>query len=253
MNDYIDGDKFKDMCETRLGESLPDSKHILMYADSDKYFEAISFIAQNHNQNFTLVTHNGDKTIESVALPNNLKSWHTINLNFQHPRVFPIPIGLENTHWHPKKRGIMENGPTFESRLIKPFAQFNPATSPKHRLPILPLIARKSVDADVYPCENGINFELYIHNLRRYAFCLCPRGNGIDTHRIWESLYMGCIPIVKRHITHVFNQDLPILFIDDWREITSDFLNQTDKNVDTSLFGSELLTMSYWKDKIKNG
>ena len=147
----------------------------------------------------------------------------------------------------------MENGPTFESRLIKPFAQFNPATSPKHRLPILPLIARKSVDADVYPCENGINFELYIHNLRRYAFCLCPRGNGIDTHRIWESLYMGCIPIVKRHITHVFNQDLPILFIDDWREITSDFLNQTDKNVDTSLFGSELLTMSYWKDKIKNG
>ena len=250
MNDYIDGDKFKDMCETRLGDPLPDSKHILMYADSDKYFEAVNFISQNHNHNFTLVTHNGDKTVESVALPNNLKSWYTINLNFEHPRVSPLPIGLENIHWHPNKRNIMEDGQIFESRLIKPFAQFNPATSPMDRLPILPLIAKKAVDADVYPCENGVNFELYIHNLRRYAFCLCPKGNGIDTHRLWEALYMGCIPICKPYITHKFDKQFPILFVDKWNDITKDLLEDTYNTLDRSLFNSDILKMSYWRNRI---
>ena len=24
-----------------------------------------------------------------------------------------------------------------------------------------------------------------------------PRGNGLDTHRLWEALYLGCVPIVQ--------------------------------------------------------
>jgi len=25
---------------------------------------------------------------------------------------------------------------------------------------------------------------------------LCARGNGLDTHRFWESLYLGVIPVI---------------------------------------------------------
>lgn len=29
-----------------------------------------------------------------------------------------------------------------------------------------------------------------------FAFSACPRGNGLDTHRFWETLYRGGIPVV---------------------------------------------------------
>ena len=32
--------------------------------------------------------------------------------------------------------------------------------------------------------------------LSAYRFCFCIRGNGLDTHRFWESLYLGVIPVV---------------------------------------------------------
>ena len=37
----------------------------------------------------------------------------------------------------------------------------------------------------------------YLQNLRENSFVLCPEGNGIDTHRLWETLYRGAIPLVR--------------------------------------------------------
>jgi hypothetical protein len=34
---------------------------------------------------------------------------------------------------------------------------------------------------------------------------------------------MGSIPIVKYHETHHLIQDLPILFVENWEEVTEDF------------------------------
>jgi hypothetical protein len=53
---------------------------------------------------------------------------------------------------------------------------------------------------------------------------------------------MGCIPVVKTHATHLFeNSDLPILFLDNW----SDF--NPDMEPESLNFNSEMLTMTYWK------
>jgi hypothetical protein len=38
----------------------------------------------------------------------------------------------------------------------------------------------------------------YAALVKQHKFVLCPRGNGIDTHRFWETLYRGAIPIVIR-------------------------------------------------------
>jgi hypothetical protein len=110
----------------------------------------------------------------------------------------------------------------------------------------------KKINADMYRCINGIAFDSYVNNLCTYKYCLCPRGNGIDTHRVWEALYLGCIPIVKKHITHFFNEKLPIVYIDDWKEVTEDFLKNIIDNFDYSLFKSKTLTMTYWKERILN-
>ena len=41
----------------------------------------------------------------------------------------------------------------------------------------------------------------YLDSLIRYKYVLCPEGNGIDTHRFWETIYAGSIPVSKKHIT----------------------------------------------------
>jgi hypothetical protein len=60
----------------------------------------------------------------------------------------------------------------------------------------------------------------YLVNLREFDLIPCPVGNGIDTHRIWETLYMGGIPVVKRHPIFVqMLANLPVIFIDGWEEL----------------------------------
>eukprot|EP00965_Chrysotila_dentata_P239975 6203413-Pleurochrysis_carterae.AAC.2 len=51
----------------------------------------------------------------------------------------------------------------------------------------------------------------YLEELGRYHFVLAPRGNGIDTHRLWEALLVGTIPIVKvmRSLLHFEHACVP--------------------------------------------
>jgi hypothetical protein len=244
IEDYISGEKFKRFCDFDLKDPLilVMDKYI-MYADLDRYVDALSFIHNNSPKKFVLVTHNGDTTVNPTGLPHNLVHWYTQNLNFKHPKVSPLPIGLENTHWHPTKIPMMRDMPESQKRANKGFCQFNPGTYPKERKHLVENLRNNGIEVDSFSCINGQNFYQYLFNLKIYKYCFCPRGNGIDTHRIWESIYMGCIPVVQKHIAHTFEGcDLPILFIDDW----TDFDHQ---NIQGN-FNSELLTMNYWRNKI---
>ena len=62
----------------------------------------------------------------------------------------------------------------------------------------------------------------------RYA--LCPRGCGVDTHRFYECIYLGCIPIVVRTHT-VFDRlyhpvtGFPCLVVERWADVTEELLD----------------------------
>ena len=60
----------------------------------------------------------------------------------------------------------------------------------------------------------------YFSNLRTANFVVCPRGNGLDTHRVWETLYVGGFPIVKRvPMMEVLTAGLPVWTVDAWDEV----------------------------------
>jgi hypothetical protein len=42
------------------------------------------------------------------------------------------------------------------------------------------------------------HLQTHYSRLSEYKFWICPRGNGLDTHRAWEALYVGAVPIIKR-------------------------------------------------------
>jgi len=60
----------------------------------------------------------------------------------------------------------------------------------------------------------------------RYA--LCPRGCGLDTHRFYECIYLGCVPIVVRTNT-VFDRlyrEFPCLVVERWADVTAELLER---------------------------
>jgi hypothetical protein len=58
-------------------------------------------------------------------------------------------------------------------------------------------------------------------------YALCPRGYGVDTHRFYECIYLGCVPIVLRTNT-VFDRlyrEFPCLVVERWADVTEELLD----------------------------
>ena len=49
----------------------------------------------------------------------------------------------------------------------------------------------------IYFLEKELQFKEIIHEYRKHLFILSPRGNGLDCHRTWEALLLGCIVVTK--------------------------------------------------------
>ena len=52
--------------------------------------------------------------------------------------------------------------------------------------------------------------------MRQSLFVACPPGNGPDTHRFWEALYLGAVPIIlEEHKVDAF-KDWPHITVPNW-------------------------------------
>jgi hypothetical protein len=82
---------------------------------------------------------------------------------------------------------------------------------------------------EVPPREN-------IQRLSEYEFCICPEGNGVDTHRLWEALYVKTIPIViKSDFTDILLENsVPIVVLDDWSQLDESNLDYSNYNLDNN-------------------
>jgi hypothetical protein len=119
-------------------------------------------------------------------------------------------------------------------------------TNPKDRKPLLD----KFKNAPFVTYEQKVTFKEYIKSLYNHNFCFSPPGNGIDCHRTWESIYLGCIPIVRSSpLTRSFSE-LPIVIYEDINEITKGFLLNKLIEFHHTHFNYDKVKFSYWKNKI---
>jgi len=84
----------------------------------------------------------------------------------------------------------------------------------------------------------------------KYAFVVSPHGNGLDCIRTWESLCLGCIVIVKKSDIDTLYNELPVLIVDEWHDITEGLLHKTLYEFSNKTFNMEKITMAYWLDKV---
>ena len=88
----------------------------------------------------------------------------------------------------------------------------------------------------------------------QYAFSVSPHGYGLDCHRTWEDLVLGCIVIVKTSPLDCLYDNLPVVIVDDWSEITQEKLDGWLEEFGDTLSNPDYrmrLTQDYWMDKIK--
>ena len=246
--DLIDGDQFR-----RLA-----AKYNLTYIETHE--------AKNRDLSGCILTHHSDgcilprgKTIKprlSAArtedynwpAPESVRVWFAQNADVRDERIVPIPIGLECDKWHPhlwKKETILTLPDVEKTSLL--YLNFNPET---HW--VRPALYEMLGWGTVEPRHNGVDFLHYAQQIKRHKFVLCPDGNGMDTHRIWETLYLGSYPVVERHVfTEEFAKILPLLVVDDWSEVTEQYLHSAYEDFVSREWNWEALTIGYWENLIK--
>lgn len=248
---YIFGEIFERDC------NLPPK---LFYCKTDYVWNFVEFAKQLDHE-FVVVSHNSDHAITQklsdyidVNLPNLVK-WFGQNIDCINPRIESLPIGLENTKNFTKfsKKDLLFEYSLKDIQTQKlVYANFSLWTNPMERNRCFDFVKKSKFITN--ECSTNVlqdGYESWLSNVKLHEYVLCPVGNGIDTHRLWETLYLGRVPIVISNNNTRFYENLPILFVNDWLDITEELLlNKMNYFSDKSKFDFNLLDINYWKNKI---
>lgn len=205
----------------------------------------------NNLKNLKLVTTQSDVKITKKLFnskPKCVSEWYSINVDFDHEKLIPIPLGIANDY-SPKNLRT-EDFLDVEKNIQKKekiYCNFNPNTNNKERVNISKLFKNNELFEFDSPT---LSLSEYFYKLKEYRFILSPWGNGFDTHRLWESLYSGSIPITKNHITYKGLSEKSVLFVDDYNEVNIELLNEFMKNYIP--IDSSYLKTSFWIRKMNS-
>ncbi len=97
-------------------------------------------------------------------------------------------------------------------------------------------------------------FADYMIEAAQFKFSLAPEGDQHDTYRIWETLSVGSIPIVHTSPLDGLLNDLPVVIVSDYREVTEEFLNNKyiEMHSKWNQYNLEKLYMKYWVSLINS-
>ena len=228
-----------------------------------------AFILHELPHRIILVSGDSDESIPAMVMNSSefkkfiesekIIHWFSQNAVIKHPKLTLIPIGMDyHTKENPLEQEtelirVKNNAPMLRDRKIKCYSNFHFNKSYLNKLTY-----------DRYDAINKINKDLIFYesspvarnksweNQSEYAFVVSPRGNGLDCHRTWEALILGCIPIVKTSPIDSLFDELPVLIVNDWSDITQTLLEKTLQNFSNSQYNYDKLQLSYWMKLIRS-
>lgn len=238
-NEIITGNAFKKICDDYIDEEKPyiditkKPKTIFLKTDWIELFK--NKVLPKIDYTFKLITHNADRSAISGNLDlledSRLIKWYGMNTDTKHTKLQTIPIGIANEKWpHGDKDVLLKviNENNVKKNFV--YSNFDITTNYNKRNDIVNLLKRNTYQYIDFE-TNKLSFESYISKLSTYKFTISPPGNSIDCHRIWESVYLGVIPIVEKHLALEYFTELPILFVNSFNDINEDLLNTTYANL----------------------
>jgi hypothetical protein len=209
---------------------------------------------------YVLVTHNSDAEIDASNLPwieaagDKLSCWFAQNATVAHPKLRQLPIGIANSMWPHGNLRVLRRAMARDARPERAtvYLDFNTATHPQ-RPRIREILSRAFPDISDSP-PGHMDYGSYLSALARHRFSVCPRGNGVDTHRFWECLYLGGIPVVERsaHTEYWQRTGLPVVLVDDWAEVTPERLSSEAQRVGDMPSARAPLRLSHYAQLVRD-
>jgi hypothetical protein len=273
----------KSSCNNDTSYLLEMTNHMFhgmsVYVCSDLLKFFVNHILHKINKKFVLVSGDSDLCVPKEALNSHefntlinspfLLKWFLQNTQVQNnPKMIQLPIGLdfhtisnEPTHgWKLPNEShlpgaqefalvsIKENSKPFYERIPKIYVNFSKINDRFGDR----VNSVKSISTDIMVFNDNftkrtINWQI----MSTYTFVLSPFGNGMDCHRTWEALCLGCIPILKAPNFRKMFENLPVLIVDNWSEVNNELLLKTISEFKQRTFNYEKLCLKYWTDKIK--
>lgn len=198
------------------------------------------------NLRFVIYTHNSDHPFDSsytkLLQSPMIKHVYAQNIDFSldTTKLTLLPIGIANSMW--PHGDIVELYTVMSQTYNKAktrdiYVNINPNTY-GYRRDLLDAIRKTKC----WELSQSKPYGDYLRELAQYRFCLCMRGNGLDTHRFWECLYLGVIPVIinnkqtqcKNFIKYLRRLAVPFI------ELSEDNLEDMCKKYPGSVFNQAL-------------
>jgi hypothetical protein len=180
---------------------------------------------------FIIYLHNSDHSLNNGHLPfienKKIEKVYAQNVTCEpNEKVKLLPIGLGNSMWNHGNL-ISLYKVMSKSYLLKKtknvYININPGTY-KYRETFLNEVTLQN-SSNIIEVSKNKPFKAYLEELSQHHFCLCIRGNGVDTHRYWESLYLQTIPIIINNKHTNMNN-----FVNYLKELNLPFYEITENN-----------------------
>ncbi|CAN2170336.1 hypothetical protein MCEMRE182_00034 [Candidatus Nanopelagicaceae bacterium] len=257
---YISGDAFADLADFvyKPPKFRSFKRQRIQIEDAATIFcrsEDLSEMLSLHGKSITAsVIICGNSDYEFHKLPENMPSSVTslfLQNSFISDGAFinSIPIGLENLRWgvNGNPRLLWRMSRKADNRVL-----FGPFGKTHHiRLEVANMFSKSGQVWDFLESRR-ISPIKYAWIARQYRFIAAVRGNGVDTHRHWESLYRGITPIVYSDSwsTSMTSQGIPFQLVTSWDPSEINLIVQKE-SLKIKPKDLPVLWMPYWAEKIR--
>lgn len=188
---------------------------------------------------FVLITGHSDLSPSDDAravlhLDARVLRWYAANATWRDHKTIPIPIGLSEPDrpigdQRQVQAQVLARAHAHEGRLCKalfPAMDINCDVRAELQHLRHPELVRS---------ETKQPYGQYLATLAKHRFALCPRGGGIDVHRVHEAILVRTVPIYISDYVPVLFGDLPIVVVQSIPHLTRvlDNLHEVAKAFET--------------------
>ena len=217
----------------------------IIFCQSD-YLELLFQILKNEKfENLKLISSQSDRKINRNIFnkkPSCIKYWYSTNVTFKSTNLKSIPLGI--APYRNTKSVIFDDFNDINvknNKNISIYSNFNVNTNYFHRVRAYKQVNKSSL----CNLQNFKSYKDYLENLNQNFYSIAPWGNGIDTHRIWESIYLGVVPITKDHLHYRNLNHFPILLLKSYKHLSKIKNFKTSENINYNA-----LKINWWREII---
>jgi hypothetical protein len=226
---YLSSDTYYFLCdlhitsETSLRNYLknPDAKFKKMYILGSLVNELIKNLDLIKDINLeSIVIMESDNLQKASVLEKLLlvsKKVFSNNLHGSSKFISPIPLGLERQAYRSagnlknfKRKTVIDP----KLRTINFLIAWNDDTN-SNRKQVRDVFKNVSRTLNV---EKRLSAKSVHKLMRKTLFVPSPAGNGLDCHRTWEALYLGCVPVVLAK-EFCGDDSWPVLVVQNWQDL----------------------------------